>query len=204
MKYLKHLAILLVLATSMAGAQESIHINDAGTLREITEVHINDAGTLREIEQIYINDAGTLRLVFTKPITLDAGSGVTINQDDFSSPWNTTVGIRFTSAGLVQECSVKDTGTCSWTSRGSWIDPAAAASGVYDVRFLTGCTIFDTTASSVNAWIALSSTRTYTRTSTIEESATDSCTFEVRDGGGAPPATASDTYTISFDNQGIG
>ena len=39
----------------------SMYVNDAGTLREITEAYVNDNGTLRELESIEVNDAGTLR-----------------------------------------------------------------------------------------------------------------------------------------------
>lgn len=42
----------------------TLHINDAGTWRDITNVYVNDAGTWRDIQEIHVNDAGTWRLVF--------------------------------------------------------------------------------------------------------------------------------------------
>lgn len=42
----------------------TLHINDSGTWRDITNVYVNDSGTWRELQEIHVNDSGTWRLVY--------------------------------------------------------------------------------------------------------------------------------------------
>lgn len=42
----------------------ALHLNDAGTWRQVQNVYVNDAGTWRQIRVIYVNDAGTWRQVY--------------------------------------------------------------------------------------------------------------------------------------------
>jgi len=41
-----------------------VHINDASTWRQASEVHINDVGTWRQMQQIYVNISGVWTQVF--------------------------------------------------------------------------------------------------------------------------------------------
>lgn len=199
---MKRLAILLLAFISAVQAQ-SVWINDEGVLREITGIFVNDEGTLRDIQSGWINDAGQLRQIFSK-ITLDAGSGGTVSQLDFISGYDTTVGIRFLASGAVQTGKEVNGGGISWSSAGNWIDPTSAADGTYSVRFTnfngSGGGDWTTEATIDNAWIAISSTRTYLMNSTIAETINFTCDFEVRKTAGAPPATASDSYTFDIQN----
>ena len=43
----------------------TLHVNDAGSWRTISNVYVNDNGTWRLIQDIYVNDAGTWRLVYS-------------------------------------------------------------------------------------------------------------------------------------------
>jgi hypothetical protein len=44
----------------------ALHINDAGTWRQIQSVYVNDAGTWRTIQKVWVNDTGTWRQVYVR------------------------------------------------------------------------------------------------------------------------------------------
>lgn len=44
----------------------ALHLNDAGTWRQIQNVYVNDAGTWRTIQKIFVNDIGTWRQVYQR------------------------------------------------------------------------------------------------------------------------------------------
>ena len=44
----------------------ALHLNDAGTWRQIQNVYVNDAGTWRTIQKVWVNDAGTWREVYIR------------------------------------------------------------------------------------------------------------------------------------------
>ena len=136
---------------------------------------------------------------------LGAGAGGTITQVDGSSPYNSTVGIRFNTDGTIQAGKSQNGAAMTWSSAGNWITPTSSASNVYDVRFTSfngsGGGDWTTEAAIDDTWIALvDSVRTWLMNSTSAEEISFTCAFEVRDGGGAPPATASTNYTFSIVN----
>lgn len=140
-------------------------------------------------------------------ISLGAGPGGLVSRADGQSPWDTTVGIRFNTNGIVQIGKEINGGGVIWTGSSEWITPTSEASNVYDVRFTNkagGGSWTQQESSPEDTWIALvDGVRTWLMNSTIEELLSFTCDFEVRDGGGAPPATATVGYTFQIDNSSI-
>lgn len=136
-------------------------------------------------------------------ITLNAGSG-NVSQTDPATAYDTTVGIRFNTDGTIETGKEKDNAGITWTGIGNWINPAAAASSDYDVRFTNfnggGGGDWTTEAAADDTWIDLGAQRIYTMNSTSGGTISFTCDFEVRDGGGAPPVTGSSSYTFSINN----
>ena len=137
---------------------------------------------------------------------LGAGPGGTISQLDPSSTYDTTVGIRFNTNGTIDTGKQLDGGGITWTSAGTWIDPTGNASNAHDVRFtsfVSGASSGDWTseAAADDVWITLvDGVRTWIMNSTIAETRDFTCNFEVRDGDGAPPTTATASYTFRIIN----
>lgn len=141
----------------------------------------------------------------TQTDILSGGTGGTVTQVDGASPYNTTVGIRFNVDGTIQTGKSQNGAAVTWSNAGNWITPTASASNVYDVRFTsfngTGGGDWTTEAAIDDTWISLvDAVRTWLMVSTTAEEISFTCAFEVRDGGGAPPATGSSNYTFSIVN----
>ena len=136
---------------------------------------------------------------------LSGGTGGTIVQVDAISTYNSTVGIRFNTNGTIETALSIDGAALTWSAAGGWITPLADASNVFDVRFTSfngaGGGDWSSEATADDVWIALvDGVRTYTMNSTSQENISFTCNFEVRDGGGAPPATGSSSYTFQIIN----
>lgn len=131
--------------------------------------------------------------------TLNAGPGGTKQKLDPNSPWNSSVSIRFKTDGTIEI----DVGA-GYVDVGDWITPVDRADNAYDVRFTNfngaGGGDWTSEAAADNVWVDLGTTRTWTMASAVEESISFTCDFEVRDGGGAPPATDSSSYTFNIEN----
>ena len=145
----------------------------------------------------------------TQSEVLGAGAGGTVSQTDDVSPYNTTVGIRFNTDGTIETGKSLNGAAVTWTNVGNWITPTSSATNDYDVRFTsfngTGGGDWTTEAAIDDTWISLvDSVRTWLMVSTILADISFTCAFEVRDGGGAPPATASSNYTFSITNETSG
>jgi len=195
----KLLTLLLVLAATMSSAQEKIYINDASTLREITEIHINDASTLREITEVYINDGGVLRQVFQK-VELDGGPGG-FYSDTGGEPYSVTVGIRFLTDGTVD---IQEGTGEAWIETGYWINNGGSITGNEEVRCTNiittiGAGDWTTEAAAEDAWVALTSVRTWIANKTSPGDRAFTFTFEVRDTV-TPRDTGTSNYTITLDN----
>lgn len=131
--------------------------------------------------------------------SLDAGDGGTVAAVDPSSPYDTTVGIRFNTDGSV-EVRTTTNGATTWTAHGSWIDPESAASGNYSVRYTNrvGTEDFTTKAAAEDTFAAISAQRTWEWNETVTVDDNFTCDFQVRDDvGGLPTATESYTFDIS-------
>ena len=93
---------------------------------------------------------------------------VTVSADDFISPYDSFVGIRFLTNGTYQTRSQVN-GIGNWTHAGNWITPISAASGVtVHVRYTQrlGSGDFDSGAAE-DAWVEIDSTRAWGWTETI-------------------------------------
>lgn len=138
-------------------------------------------------------------------LILYAGDGGTILQADVGAPYSSIVAIRFLTAGFLQTGLSKDGAAISWTNWGNWIDPTTAATGDYDVRYtnyVSGASSGDFTVKPAveDAWIAMSSDRAWQMFDSGAGTTDFTCDFEVRDGGGAPPATDTVAYTFRTVN----
>lgn len=138
---------------------------------------------------------------------LSAGPGGTIQRVDLAATYDTSVGIRFNTDGTIDTGLEKDGAGMVWTNAGNWITPAGDATADYDVRFTsfngTGGGDWTSEAAADDIWIALvTATRTWIMNSIASGTIYFTCAFEVRDGGGAPPATASSDYTFKIINGG--
>lgn len=139
----------------------TLHLNDVGTWRTISNVYVNDAGTWREIQEIYVNDNGTWRSVFINAVVSLAPSYALSNTE---GPFGST----FTD-GLFMGTNGSISSFLSGIS-GTWISPASG-SGSFDVRlsFVSGTS--GTSGDATEAWIPMSSDRLWTFTQSYHQSA---------------------------------
>lgn len=140
-------------------------VNDAGTARKIQEIWVNDSGTARQIQEIWVNDNGTPRMVYQAlTITLPDASFYYGNGSPCVFQLNSN-GNRY-----AQESP-------SLTSRGAWINNAAFV-GQFECRatMLTGSLSTGTTG----AWQSLSTTRDWSRGTSIGTFQQCSFTLEIR------------------------
>lgn len=136
---------------------------------------------------------------------LDAGDGTPASVTDVVAPYDSSVGIRFNTDGTVEIGEETNGGGINWQAAGVWITPQALASAVYDVRFTNlvqngGAGGFDIEAAAEGVWIDLGAQRVYTLNRTVVTVQNFDCDFEVRDGGGAPPATGTRAYNFNIEN----
>lgn len=140
----------------------------------------------------------------TEGFVLSGGDGGTVSQGDGIAPYNSTVSIRFNTDGTIETGKSVNGAATTWSPAGDWITPTGAASSDYDVRFTNfngaGGGDWSTEAAADDTWIDLGTLRLWTMNSTVEETISFTCDFEVRDGGGAPPGTGSSSYTFSITN----
>ena len=148
----------------------------------------------------------TLRILASggPAVKLSAGAGGAILASDAGTPHDSTVAIRFNTDGTIETGTSVDGAAISWSSAGNWITPTNRASSDYDVRY-TNLTnnppTFTTEAAAEDVWVDLGTQRhwEWNLTTTLVDSF--QADFEVRDGGGAPPSTASATWTFSIVNE---
>ncbi len=154
---------------------------------------------------VFAGGVTTLQLGSGDGIVLSGGDGGTVAAVDPFSTYNSTVAIRFNTDGTIETGTAINGAALSWSGAGNWIEPTASASNVYDVRFTNfngaGGGDWTSEAAADDAWIALvDGVRTWSMNSTVQETISFTCDFEVRDGGGAPPVTGTASYTFSIEN----
>lgn len=110
--------IFSVLAPALA---QEVHVNDDGTLREVTQIFVNDDGTLREIQEGYVNDNGTLRLFFSAGPRISPETGG-VSKTRFNN--DCYAGVRFNASGNEDTLGP----TNGWVNdRGTWLDSGDVA-----------------------------------------------------------------------------
>jgi len=191
---MKKLTAFLISLLATGALAQSIHINDAATLREIQEIWINDASTLRQIQEVWINDGGVLRQVYQNAVvTLSGELGIFGVDTDI-------VGVRFNTDGTVDKRISTYTQIDNATD---WIIPNTAASGSYEVMTDNWVDTggagngFFQVAAAQGVWIALTSSREWNVQADAPDGASSSkMTFDahIRFSGGA--TLSSGTYSI--------
>ena len=134
---------------------------------------------------------------------LSGGDGGSVNQGDGAAPYDTTVGIRFLTDGSVQTGKSVNGAAITWSDAGDWIDPLSLISGNEEVRFTNfngaGGGDWTVEAAADDTWIGITTTRVWTMQSTVFESISFTCDFEVRDTT-AGWETGSSSYTFTINN----
>lgn len=158
-------------------------VNDAAVARQIREIWVNDAGTARKIQEIWVNDSGVARLIYQ-------GAVVSIS-DTTVSRVTTTPASATASYALESDGDIL--GTLS-ADIGDWITPTSAAGGNYECRttVLSGTL----TSGTTGAWMALSTTRTWTLTQSGIGTNTASVLIEIRR---TSDSVVLDSATITFN-----
>jgi len=135
-------------------------------------------------------------------ITLDAGNGGGVLQEDAVAPYDSFVAIRFNTDGTVETGKAKDSGAIAWSAAGEWIDPNGEADSSYSVRYTNkgAGADFNGISPAEDAWQGLGSQQQWTMNRSDFGTHTFTCDFEVRKTAGAPPATSNVGYTITIDN----
>lgn len=176
------------------------HINVSSVWKEVKKIHINVSGVWKEVEKAYINVSGVWKQFHVNTV-LSGGNGGTVSQVDGAAPYDSTVGIRFNTDGTVETGTSLNGAGISWVSAGNWIDPVSEITGTEDVRFTNfngaGGGDWTTEAAADDTWIGITTTRTWLMNSTVLETISFTCDFEVRDTG---IDTGSSSYTFSITN----
>jgi hypothetical protein len=151
----------------------ALHLNDAGTWRQIRNVYVNDAGTWRTIQNIYVNDAGTWRQVYQAAVvflTATSAGGTSF------SPTNATVTYSLRNTGSISRVFNGNLSTI-----GQWIDPTSAANGgtPYECRatLLSGTS---PSGDSLSTWLAMTADRSWFLSRTSVGTTTCQLTVEIR------------------------
>lgn len=139
------------------------------------------------------------------PYTLSAGTGGDLSALDGSAPFNTYVGIRFTTGGSVQGTQSTDGGPSWVVSLGNWY--TGALDGVaadYEVRYtnkilVSGVGTFNTEAAAEDTWINLGATREWYANRSVGGFSQWTADFQVRKITGGP-GTKTKTYGFTVDN----
>jgi hypothetical protein len=149
--------------------------------------------------------AGRLVRTLADPVTLSGGTAGGASQSDSSSPYDTTVSIRFLSTGEVETGVSLDGAATTWTGRGNWISDTGAITGNEEVRY-TGLTIttgpgsFTTEAAVEDAWVNCSTSPVWLSNKSVGGERSFFCTFEVRDTTESGRGTGSQSRTFVIDN----
>lgn len=128
-----------------------VYVNDSGTARRINEIWVNNNGTARQITEIWVNDNGVARMIFSGSVVQSFSGSVQ------------------TSGGATASFTLSSTGSRtalngSGESGGQvWISPQSGMD-LYEVR--ATATSGSVSSGTVGAWLSLSSSRTWSRTST--------------------------------------
>lgn len=157
----------------------TIHVNDAGTWRQITNVYVNDAGTWREATEIYVNDAGTWRRVHGDTVDI---SNVTASSTKSAAAGTATAQYALTSAGGVQGTQ----GTDTVVPISTWLAPQVNMAN-YECRMTTVSGTVD--SGTVGSWVSLASTQTWVKSRSS--------------GGGAGTSSYTGTLEIRLASTGV-
>jgi hypothetical protein len=130
----------------------TLHLNDAGTWRDIQGVYVNDAGTWREIQEVYVNDAGTWRSVFLNAVVSLSDSYGT-SADFVGTPSSSYFSIQNDGSLVGTILGVAE-------SYGTWVVPVSAA-GSFECYLEQVFGLVGSGSSPTGAWISLASTRTW-------------------------------------------
>lgn len=143
--------------------------------------------------------AAILKTGLSDSVTLSAGNAGTVEAVDGSATYNSTVGVRFLSTGVVEVRRDID-GADSWESWGTWISDTGAINGNEEVRF-TGLSGDDWTreAAADNTYVSISTNPEWEMDRNIQGSSLMTVTFEVRDTS-TSRANATGVHTMSIDN----
>lgn len=177
-------------------------VRDAGAWKEVlaTGFSVRNAGAWLGVKAAWVRDAGAWKQFF-QSIVLSGGDGGIVTAIDGSSPYDSSVAIRFNTDGTVDTGSGID-GALSFSAAGVWIDPTSEASGNYSVRYTNrvGTSDFTTKAANEDIWTALSGARQWTMNHTTDGTFDFDCDFEVRDDVGSVD-TGSSAWTFNISNQ---
>jgi hypothetical protein len=176
------------------------HVKVSGAWKRINKMYVKVSGTWKEVQNAYVKTGGAWKQFFVNAV-LSGGNGGSVIQGDGAAPYNTTVAIRFNTDGTVETGKSVNGAAITWSSAGNWIDPTSAITGTEDVRFtnFNGAGGGDWTieAAADDTWIGITTTRTWQMNSTVLESISFDCDFEVRDTG---LDTGSSSYTFTINN----
>lgn len=153
----------------------ALHQNVSGTWKSNVKAHINVAGTWK-LATVWKNVAGTWKRI----------TGVSLPASMYASSTAATASISLNSSGAWSE-TIGGSGT--WLNGGVNSDYEARVSNVVGTT-LTG---------TVNTWLALSSTRTWSLTSTASVAKYTTFTLEIR--MAAAPNTVLATSSCTIDAQ---
>ena len=128
-------------------------------------------------------------------------SGETVSQGDGLAPYDTTVAIKFLADGTVEADGKANSAALVYAqidAATDWVIPNSAAGGTEFTVTCTGITgTWSTDAANEDIAIDLSADRTWSITSTIEETKQVLCTFQIHHNGGL---VASGAYTFTINN----
>lgn len=73
----------------------TLHVKDAGTWKEVTDLYVKDAGSWKAVTNAYIKDDGTWKEFFTAAIdvvSVNAGADISLSVNDNTGNWPQVVG----------------------------------------------------------------------------------------------------------------
>lgn len=128
--------------------------------------------------------------------SIAGGAPGTVTLNSTYNPVATGSGVQVASFALESDGDIAVNGS----DVGDWLDPKASAPSLYEVRatIVSG----SLTSGTAGSWLALSTTRTWTRTDPANDGITEICvlTIEIRYNGG--PVLATSTVTLEASRTG--
>lgn len=185
MKLFKILGALLLVGLFSATAE--LHVNDSNTWRQAQGVYVNDSGTWRTIQEVYVNDSGTWRTVFLNAVVSVTDPTV---QVVLGCP-GCTSGIRYTASGTVEVFDGS-----AWGGLENYITPTSAATSFEILMHqigISGVGCSTSGSGALDAWLALTSIRTWTISNDGGDGCQQDLTVSFRPAGGATVLTATVT-----------